>query len=218
MKLRNSKISQSGIWDSDMYRTNSWHVSKGGDYSMKRRDLPSQVELFPQSNGSHNSDNKSLNRLIHSHEDRAPSVNAPYLYSEGHPWCHHSLQYFHKNFSSSFHFQHPPSQAHYCTTTFVPFDNLKKHSLNIHIHEIKLPRKNKIKLEALPRLNWRDVNVSATGLVTCMNKVTLFIFKHMSPPSCVLSCLDTQKRKIVHTHLHTYKATKRHSKERLFGV
>lgn len=54
-------------------------------------DGPSQVELFAQSEGSHNSDNEGLNRLVDRYENRAAPVNAPDLNRKRYPRSHHPL-------------------------------------------------------------------------------------------------------------------------------
>lgn len=55
--------------------------------------VPSQIEWLAQDNGRSNSDDKCLNGLVDGDEHGASPINAPYLYSEGDPWCHHSLQH-----------------------------------------------------------------------------------------------------------------------------
>ena len=86
--------------------------------------VPSQVEFLSQEKRWGNSDDERLDGLVHSDEDGPAFINAPYLYSEGDPWCYNSLN--HRTWlSSSFFFPKTHTSNLMCV-----HDIYMKHFLN----------------------------------------------------------------------------------------
>lgn len=65
--------------------------------SVGMHHVPAQVELLAEGNGGHDGDDECLDGLVHGHEHRAASVDAPYLHGECDPRRDHSLRSIHSH-------------------------------------------------------------------------------------------------------------------------